>query len=62
MSSNHHIPLGAGRRQPEILPVGLVVPFEDKHSGKGESIEKLVSLVSEDMERVNGMILSRTGS
>ena len=62
VSPYRHILLGDGSRQPEILPVGLVVPFEDKHSDKGESIEKLVSLVSEDMERVNGMILSRTGS
>jgi octaprenyl-diphosphate synthase len=62
VSSNRHIPLGAGRRQPEILPVGLVVPFEDKNPDKGASIESLVSLVSADMERVNAMILSRTGS
>jgi len=42
--------------------VGVVVPFEDKHPERNASIEKLVSLVSSDMERVNAMILSRTGS
>jgi octaprenyl-diphosphate synthase len=42
--------------------VGVVVPFEDKHPEKNASIEKLVSLVASDMERVNAMILSRTGS
>ncbi|MGO4704686.1 polyprenyl synthetase family protein [Microvirga sp. 2MCAF38] len=42
--------------------MGVVVPFEEKHSDKNAGIEKLVSLVSADMERVNAMILSRTGS
>ncbi|AWM89171.1 polyprenyl synthetase family protein [Microvirga sp. 17 mud 1-3] len=42
--------------------MGVVVPFEDKHPERNASIEKLVSLVSSDMERVNAMILSRTGS
>lgn len=42
--------------------MGVVVPFEDKHPEKNASIEKLVSLVASDMERVNAMILSRTGS
>jgi octaprenyl-diphosphate synthase len=42
--------------------VGVVIPFEDKHPEKGASIEKLVALVASDMERVNAMILSRTGS
>jgi octaprenyl-diphosphate synthase len=42
--------------------VGVVVPFEDKQSDPRGSIEKLVSLVSADMQRVNAMILSRTGS
>jgi octaprenyl-diphosphate synthase len=42
--------------------VGVVVPFEEKHPEKNASIEKLVSLVASDMERVNAMILSRTGS
>jgi octaprenyl-diphosphate synthase len=40
--------------------VGVVVPFEDKHPAAG--IENLVALVAPDMERVNAMILSRTGS
>ena len=44
------------------MTVGVVVPFEDKHPEKNTSIEKLVSLVASDMERVNAMILSRTGS
>ena len=42
--------------------MGVVVPFEDKHPEKHAGIEKLVSLVAADMERVNAMILSRTGS
>lgn len=41
--------------------MGVVVPFEDKHPGLPE-LESLVSLVAADMERVNAMILSRTGS
>lgn len=42
--------------------MGVVVPFEDKHPDKNAGIERLVSLVASDMERVNAMILSRTGS
>jgi octaprenyl-diphosphate synthase len=42
--------------------VGVVVPFEDKGPDHRASIESLVSLVAADMERVNAMILSRTGS
>ncbi|MCG7392369.1 polyprenyl synthetase family protein [Microvirga sp. ACRRW] len=42
--------------------MGVVVPFEEKHPDKNAGIEKLVSLVTADMERVNAMILSRTGS
>ncbi|WP_243372433.1 polyprenyl synthetase family protein [Microvirga solisilvae] len=42
--------------------MGVVVPFEEKHPEKNASIEKLVSLVAGDMQRVNAMILSRTGS
>jgi octaprenyl-diphosphate synthase len=41
--------------------VGVVVPFEEKHP-HDRGIERLVSLVAADMERVNAMILSRTGS
>jgi octaprenyl-diphosphate synthase len=40
--------------------VGVVVPFEDKDHRA--SIDGLVALVAADMERVNAMILSRTGS
>ncbi|WP_210497231.1 polyprenyl synthetase family protein [Microvirga antarctica] len=42
--------------------MGVVVPFEEKHPDRNSSIERLVSLVAADMERVNAMILSRTGS
>jgi octaprenyl-diphosphate synthase len=41
--------------------VGVVVAFEDKEAGKA-GIEALVGLTRADMERVNAMILSRTGS
>jgi octaprenyl-diphosphate synthase len=41
--------------------LGLVVPFEDKHP-HDHGIEQIVSLVAADMDRVNAMILSRTGS
>ncbi len=42
------------------VSVGVVIPFEDKHPGPG--LEALSGLVAADMERVNAMILSRTGS
>ena len=42
--------------------MGVVVPFEDKHADPRGRIEALVGLVAADMERVNAMILSRTGS
>jgi octaprenyl-diphosphate synthase len=42
--------------------VGVVVQFEDKQPEQRGSIDRLVSLVNADMERVNAMILSRTGS
>ncbi|HEX8663675.1 MAG TPA: polyprenyl synthetase family protein, partial [Beijerinckiaceae bacterium] len=41
--------------------MGLVVPFEDKHPEK-PGLARLVGLAAADMERVNAMILSRTGS
>ncbi|HEY7383029.1 MAG TPA: polyprenyl synthetase family protein [Beijerinckiaceae bacterium] len=41
--------------------MGVVVPFEDKHP-EPAGIEGLVGLVAPDMDRVNGLILSRTGS
>ncbi len=41
--------------------MGVVVAFEDKEAGKA-GIEALVGLTRPDMERVNAMILSRTGS
>ncbi len=41
--------------------MGVVVAFEDKDEGKA-GIEALVALTRGDMERVNAMILSRTGS
>ncbi|HEY8564081.1 MAG TPA: polyprenyl synthetase family protein [Beijerinckiaceae bacterium] len=42
--------------------MGVVVPLEDKQPGHRAGIEPLVALVAGDMERVNDMILSRTGS
>ncbi len=41
--------------------MGLVIPFEDKDVGR-DGIGALVALTRPDMERVNAMILSRTGS
>lgn len=41
--------------------MGVVVAFEDKDPGRA-AIERLVGLTKADMERVNAMILSRTGS
>ena len=41
--------------------MGLVLPFEDKHPEK-PGLARLVGLAAADMERVNAMILSRTGS
>jgi octaprenyl-diphosphate synthase len=38
--------------------VAVVIPFESQPT----SIDRLVDLVTADMERVNGVILSRTGS
>lgn len=49
----------------EGMSMGVVVAFEDKEAGPGAreaGIERLVGLVRGDMERVNAMILSRTGS
>jgi octaprenyl-diphosphate synthase len=43
----------------EKIQVAVVVPFE---SPGAPSIDPLVDLVSADMERVNGTIISRTGS
>jgi octaprenyl-diphosphate synthase len=41
--------------------VGVVIPLEDKQSGES-GLSGLVECVAADMERVNAMILSRTGS
>jgi len=41
--------------------VGVVLSFEEREASQA-SIEPLVALTREDMERVNAMILSRTGS
>jgi octaprenyl-diphosphate synthase len=41
------------------MPVAVVLPFESQHE---PSVERLNALVRADMERVNAMILSRTGS
>jgi octaprenyl-diphosphate synthase len=42
--------------------VGVVVPFGDKQADPRRAIEGLVGLTASDMDRVNAMILSRTGS
>ncbi len=42
--------------------MGVVLSLEDKFPEREASIGRLVQLVAEDMERVNAMILSRTGS
>jgi octaprenyl-diphosphate synthase len=42
--------------------LGLVIPFEEKGEARAGGIEHLVGLTRADMERVNAMILSRTGS
>jgi octaprenyl-diphosphate synthase len=42
--------------------VGVVLPFEDKTADGEAGIRSLVALVAGGMERVNAMILSRTGS
>ena len=39
--------------------VAVVIPFETQPSA---SVDRLVDLVTADMERVNAVILSRTGS
>jgi octaprenyl-diphosphate synthase len=41
--------------------VGVVVPFEEKPQERG-SIDGLIGLLAERMDRVNSLILSRTGS
>jgi octaprenyl-diphosphate synthase len=48
----------AFRRNPEIRHVAVVIPF----SPADATIDRLVELVTPDMERVNGEILARTGS
>lgn len=40
--------------------MGVVIPFEEKPSEP--SIDRLVALVADDMERVNALILSKAGS
>jgi len=42
--------------------VGVVLPFEDRGPEAGASLDDLGRLVGGDMERVNRLILSRTGS
>jgi octaprenyl-diphosphate synthase len=42
--------------------VGVVLPLQDKPSDPEASLDALVALVAGGMERVNAMILSRTGS
>ncbi|MCB1546049.1 MAG: polyprenyl synthetase family protein, partial [Rhodoblastus sp.] len=43
--------------------MGVVIPLEEKTKPEAKGgVERLVSLVSADMERVNQTILARTGS
>ncbi len=63
-----HSPHDNARRCHQKMPrrakepvLGLVLPFEDKDDSR-DGIAGLVSLTKTDMERVNAMILSRTGS
>jgi octaprenyl-diphosphate synthase len=57
-----HIVSGSGCHSGlEDRNLGVVVAFEDREPGRA-GIEQLVGLTRADMERVNAMILSRTGS
>ncbi len=51
-----------GDRDGEWFDVGVVVSLEDSKKRPEASIEPLVKLVAADMERVNGLILSKAGS
>ncbi|MDB5512236.1 MAG: polyprenyl synthetase [Enterovirga sp.] len=42
--------------------MGVVVSFEERAQGASGEIDELVALVRDDMERVNRLILARTGS
>jgi octaprenyl-diphosphate synthase len=42
--------------------VGVVIPLEDRPYQPEGSLDPLIEMVSADMQRVNAMILSRTGS
>ena len=42
--------------------MGVVVPFEDRSSEAETGLDDLVRLMGPDMERVNALILARTGS
>ncbi len=42
--------------------MGVVLSFEDRGPGTPPDLEDLIGLVRDDMERVNALILSRTGS
>ena len=42
--------------------MGVVLPFEEKGSGPQPRLDDLIGLVQTDMDRVNRLILSRTGS
>jgi octaprenyl-diphosphate synthase len=44
---------------PQEKPLAVIVPFESRAES---TIDRLVELVTPDMERVNGAILARTGS
>jgi octaprenyl-diphosphate synthase len=42
--------------------VGVVIPLDETHHDGGSGIDALSALVASDLERVNALILSRTGS
>ncbi len=42
--------------------MGVVLSFEERAPGTPPDLEDLIGLVRDDMERVNALILSRTGS
>ena len=47
-------------RQDGVVALGVVLPFEERNAPA--DLDALVALVRPDMERVNALIVSRTGS
>jgi octaprenyl-diphosphate synthase len=54
--------LPGNRNNPAEPGLGVVVPLEEAKKKPGASIEPLVKLTREDMQRVNELILERAGS